>query len=928
MKKLSENKHIILSISALFLILLVAAGITFSWIEGGSSFVIKSDDTNHTLKTGKLNDNNHYDGLLLDPDTNAELDLLKFDKNTGDAQDLIFTQTYSYDGENFYFPADANDHNPRIATTNDKGTKFINFSFKSKAVKDCYLAFDNENPLTITATKGGETIDTSAFRVMIKCGDDDKKILTTASSQQESTIYDNDGNEHTLTAVPASTYNYINGNDTTALSEYTKNQEKNIEVSVWLDAQNAPAELLGGNAEIKMQIRVAVRKFDITFDAVTYTNTGVATVSSFTGGDITVDGLKQTAKYTNPYEAGTSFTAAASPAANYDFDGWYKNDSTCDLASRVSEATEISYAVIDNATYYAKFVEKPKYDISVVARAKNTSDATLSNGGGTVYVNSSGTTTYSAYRDSEVTISAAPENGYRFDGWYTDDACTTNIGDSYRDATLQVKVSDTTTYYAKFVKQFTVTLKSVTDGEISGTGGEGHIDADNTGADISKTVDVGTSVSLSGSPNTGYEYKGIYATATGGTEITAPVIITVNTDVTYYARFEELPKYTITLESVTDGEISGTGGDSQIDSDTPGASVQKTVYKNTTVILSGTANTGYDFDGIYESVNGGSAITSTTVNVTADKTYYARFTKKSQLTTTIYFEQRNGYSSYNVWAYNSADNSKKYSGNKWPGNPASYDSNTGYFVFTFTTEDTGGDPGKFKVIVSNDGSSQHPTGEGLEGTIGGTYFFASGTPSTLEEFNPVTVTLKAVTNGTVSGTGGNVSINGGTSGATASLTVQKDKSVTLNGTAKSGYEFDGIYTAATGGSRVTSPVTPTTSTTYYARFTTESTDNRTIYLKPNSKWLQSNARFAVYVWDSSGNEWYDMESDGNEYYKVTIPKKYSNIIFARMNPSTTDNNFKSGTCWHQTGDQTIPTDGNNCFKINDGSWNQGSWTTK
>lgn len=925
MKKLSENKHIILSISALFLILLVAAGITFSWIEGGSSFVIKSDDTNHTLKTGKLKDNNHYDGLLLDPDANATLDLLKFDKNTGDAQDLIFAQTYSYDGENFYFPADENDHNPRIATTNDKGTKFINFSFKSKAVKDCYLAFDNENPLTITATKDGETIDTSAFRVMIKCGDD-KKILTTASSQQESTIYDNDGNEHTLTAELASTYNY-NGNDTTALSEYTENQEKNIEVSVWLDAEKAPAELLGGHAEIKMQIKVAVRKFDITFDAVTYTNTGVATVSSFTGGDITVDGLKQTAKYTNPYEAGTSFTAVANPAEHYDFKGWYKNDSTCDLASRVSEATEISYAVIDNATYYAKFVEKPKYDISVVARAKNTSDATLSNGGGTVYVNSSGTTTYSAYRDSEVTIVAAPASGYRFDGWYTDDACTTNIGDSYRDATLQVTVPNyATTYYAKFVKQFTVTLKSVTDGTISGTGGEGNIDADNKGADISKTVDVGTSVSLSGSPNAGYEYKGIYATETGGTELTAPVIIPVNTDVTYYARFEELPKYTITLKSVTDGEISGTGGDSQIDSDTPGASVQKTVYKNTTVILSGTAKTGYEFDGIYESETGGSAITSTTVNVTADKTYYARFTKKSQLTTTIYFEQRNGYSSYNVWAYNSADNSKKYSGDKWPGNPASYDSNTGYFVFTFPTEETGGDPGKFKVIVSNNGSSQHPASGGLEGTIGGTYFFASGKPSKLEEYNPVTVTLKAVTNGTESDTGGNVNINGGTLGATASLNVQKGRPVTLNGTAKSGYEFDGIYTAATGGSKVTSPVTPTTSTTYYARFTTESTD-RTIYLKPNSNWLQSNARFAVYVWDSSGDMWYDMTSDGNEYYKVTIPKKYSNIIFARMNPSTTDNNFNNGFCWHQTDDQKIQTDGKNCFKINDGSWDRGTWTT-
>ena len=73
-----------------------------------------------------------------------------------------------------------------------------------------------------------------------------------------------------------------------------------------------------------------------------------------------------------------------------------------------------------------------------------------------------------------------------------------------------------------------------------------------------------------------------------------------------------------------------------------------------------------------------------------------------------------------------------------------------------------------------------------------------------------------------------------------------------------------------------------------------------------------------------------MESDGNEYYKVTIPKKYSNIIFARMNPSTTDNNFNSGTCWNQTVDQTIPTDGKNCFIINSGDWDNanGTWTTK
>lgn len=826
--KSTDKKSMLLSISALFLILIVAAGITFSWIEGGSSFEIQSDDTNQQLKTGKLGDKyKYFDGLVINPDSTDTLDLMSLDKNTGDAQELVFAQAFSPNGEDFYFPKDENDHEPRAATPNDKGTKYINFSFNTVATKACYLAFDADNPLTITATKNGKLIsDTSAFRVMIKCGNV-SKILTTGDTQQLSTVYDSDGNTYTLDAKPASDYVY-DGNATNTLATYLANEEKKMTVSIWLDAENASAELLGGGVEIDFQIKVAVKEYKVKFDAVTTTNTDVSTVSSFTGGSITVDGSTKTATYTGTYKQDKTFTATATPKTNYTFEGWY-SDSACSNPVSLTQQT-ISYSVTADAEYYAKFKEKPKYTIAVIAKAKNSTASTLTSGGGTVYVNASGTTSYKAYQDSKVTISATANSGYRFDGWYKDSTCSTTIGTTYKTATQSVTVTQGQMYYAKFVKQYTVTLKAVTDGTISGTGGSAQINGGTASATATATVDVGASVTLSG-----------------------------------------------------------------------------------------TANSGYDFEGIFDAQTGGNEITSA-VSVTAAKTYYARFTAKPESTTTIYFDTRSNYTNYYAYVYNTSSG-YEYTG-AWKGTQLTRDSTTGYYKYTFKTSDEG----TFNVIVNNGSGTQYPSETGLSGTIGGTYFFASGSPDALQDYNPVTVTLKAVTNGTVGSTGGTVQIASGTSGATSTRTVQSGSSVSLTATAESGYTFDGFYTAATGGSKVTSPVTVTSAKTYYARFTTESTD-RTIYLKPNSNWTQSGARFAVYVWDDSTTVWYSMESVGNGYYKAKIPKTYSNIIFVRMNGSTTANSWDNK--WNQTDNLTVPTDGKNCYTVNENTWDKGggSWST-
>lgn len=105
--------------------------------------------------------------------------------------------------------------------------------------------------------------------------------------------------------------------------------------------------------------------------------------------------------------------------------------------------------------------------------------------------------------------------------------------------------------------------------------------------------------------------------------------------------------------------------------------------------------------------------------------------------------------------------------------------------------------------------------------------------------------------------------------------------------------------------------------------------NNTVYLKPNSNWLQANARFAVYYWDASNTGWADMTrvSECEEVYMAQIPANYTNIIFCRMNPSSAGNNFDVGTVWNKTVDLTI--ENSNLYELTEDSnnWSTGSWKT-
>ena len=115
--------------------------------------------------------------------------------------------------------------------------------------------------------------------------------------------------------------------------------------------------------------------------------------------------------------------------------------------------------------------------------------------------------------------------------------------------------------------------------------------------------------------------------------------------------------------------------------------------------------------------------------------------------------------------------------------------------------------------------------------------------------------------------------------------------------------------------------------TMASMFTTSAATPEKLYLTPNANWKQDNARFAAYFF-GNGETWVSMtDPDGDGIYEVVVPTGYPNVIFCRMNPGTTANNWNNK--WNQTADLVIPTDGPNHFTVKEGTWDSGggTWST-
>jgi uncharacterized repeat protein (TIGR02543 family) len=129
------------------------------------------------------------------------------------------------------------------------------------------------------------------------------------------------------------------------------------------------------------------------------------------------------------------------------------------------------------------------------------------------------------------TLTAVPAAGYVFTGWTGGASGTVNP--------LSVTVTQDQTIGATFVREYTVTLSAVTNGNITGLAAGG------------KYV-TGATATLTAVPAAGYVFTGWTGGASG---VVNPLSLTVTQDQTIGATFAR--QYTVTLSAVTNGSITG-----------------------------------------------------------------------------------------------------------------------------------------------------------------------------------------------------------------------------------------------------------------------------------------------------------------------------------------------------------------------------------
>lgn len=99
------------------------------------------------------------------------------------------------------------------------------------------------------------------------------------------------------------------------------------------------------------------------------------------------------------------------------------------------------------------------------------------------------------------------------------------------------------------------------------------------------------------------------------------------------------------------------------------------------------------------------------------------------------------------------------------------------------------------------------------------------------------------------------------------------------------------------------------------------------FLKPNANWMSSSARFAAYFFeDGKSDLWVNMKAvDG--VYRCVVPQGYTNVIYGRMNPSSSINGWTQNTqLWNKTSDLKVQTTATNCYVVHIEEWTEGKGT--
>ena len=504
-------------------------------------------------------------------------------------------------------------------------------------------------------------------------------------------------------------------------------------------------------------------------------------------------------------------------------------------------------------------------------------------------------TTISAARTATTTLTVGSvATGYQFDGWYTAATGGTQLS---KEKTYTYYPTAATTVYARFsAKKYNITYKDQGDVAFSGTHASGY----------PTQHTYGTATTLKTATKTGYTFGGWFTSSDcSGTAVTSLGATAYTADITLYA------KWTPNTYTVSFDKNGGTGTMSSL----------PFTYDQAQNLTANTFNrTNYSFNGWNTKADG------TGTNY-ADKASVKNLTSTNNSTVTLYAQWKENTVKVTITTngHGTTNPDKEANVGVISGCEIKATPNPGCEFVKWTTTEG--------ITVTNENSPETTIKATKEGTLTAVF---KEKPATTVYLKPTSGwkaddartaiwAWKENSNPAVEGWV-DVDYDDCTDSilrADIPAKYDKIKFVRLKPSSASGYSSEN------NGYNWTNKMDETDNLTVPTDNKIQYDMTKYIFLKPNSNWKQSSARFAAYFF-GNGETWVSMtDANADGIYECEIPtdKTYPSVILCRMNGSTTANNWDNK--WNQTGDLNILIDGTNLFTVPDGSWDGAttSWST-
>lgn len=530
-------KTIVLSVVALIQIMLLITGTTFSWVETISSLALTGGGKidNPVMTVANIGSGTGYDKAL---------DLDAYFKKAGNVH---LSTCSSADGQNFYFPIVGDNNNYRQSTVNDRNVNYIGYNLKvvnKEKNKSKDFKFGKIPSIKI----GNEAVTDNRVRIAITV-DGVTKIFSN-KDDTENVVAATDGKLSKTTVNAFDKYTNSDEKVTLPVFSIPAKSSKEVKISLWLQESKGSNNGNNGDVEVKDFGDVAVNDFTLVVSK-KRVEVKYGTDSDSTMGDISIGSDNQQFYYG---EEGTTVPLNATAKQGHKFMGWYK-DIDCTIKVPVTDG-KFKLGSDSNITLYALF--KKTYTVNVIAVTDNDEN---NHKGGTVQINSDVASTNVTKNDvtvgETVKLTATPNEGYDFVGWY--DAVTGgnqidgNQIDGKYTADIEIDSANpkNRTIYARFeIKKYTVTASAVSEDDDENTQGNKITYGNEQKAQVEVTVKHGDSVTFKAVPadGSGYVFEGWYSDkACSSNKLSDNTIYTVDSvksQMSIYAKFV-LKRYTI-----------------------------------------------------------------------------------------------------------------------------------------------------------------------------------------------------------------------------------------------------------------------------------------------------------------------------------------------------------------------------------------------